>query len=65
MSCGVGHRYSSGPALLWLWHRLAATTPIGPLASEPPHAAGTALKRQKDPPPQKSSSFILCQDNIN
>ena len=24
------------PTLLWLWHRLAATTPIGPLAWEPP-----------------------------
>ena len=41
MSCG------SGPTLLWLWHRLAATAPIGPLAWEPPYAAGTGLKRQK------------------
>ena len=24
--------------LLWLWCRLAATAPIGPLAWEPPHA---------------------------
>ena len=31
--------------LLWLWHRLAATALIQPLAWEPPYAAGTALKR--------------------
>ena len=47
MSCGVGRRHSSDPALLWLWHRLAATTPIGPLAWEPPYAAGTVLKDKK------------------
>ena len=34
------------PALLWLWNRPAATAPTGPLAWEPPYAAGTALKRQ-------------------
>ena len=34
-------------ALLWLWCRLAAVAPIRPLAWEPPHAAGQALKRQK------------------
>ena len=34
MSCGVDHRCGSDPALLWLWHRLAATAPIGPLAWE-------------------------------
>ena len=34
-------------ALLWLWHRLAATALIGPLAWEPPYAAGMAQKRQK------------------
>ena len=50
MSCGVGRRRGSDPALLWLWHRLAATAPIGPLAWEPPYAAGAAqemAKRQK------------------
>ena len=30
--------------LLWLWHRLAATPLIRPLAWEPPCAAGAALK---------------------
>ena len=28
MSCGVGHRHGSDPALLWLWHRLAAVAHI-------------------------------------
>jgi len=48
VSCGVGHRYGSDLALLWLWHRPAATAPIRPLAWEPPYAAGVAPKRQKD-----------------
>jgi len=30
--------------LLWLWCRPAAVAPIGPLAWEPPYAAGVALK---------------------
>jgi len=47
VSCGVGYRHSSDLVLLWLWYRLAATAPIGPLAWEPPHATGMALKRQK------------------
>ena len=42
MSCGVGRRHGSDPALLWLWRRLAATAPIRPLAWEPPYAAGAA-----------------------
>ena len=48
MSCGVGHRCGSDPALLWLWLRPAATAPIIPLAWKPPHATGTALERKKD-----------------
>ena len=48
MSCGVGHRHGLGLALLWLWHRLAATALIGLLAWRPPCAMGAALKRQKD-----------------
>ena len=47
MSCGVGHRCGSDLALLWLWLRPAAVAPISPLAWEPPHAVGAALKRQK------------------
>ena len=50
MSCGVGRRCGSDPALLWLWHRLAATAPIRPLAWETPYATGMAQEveeRQK------------------
>ena len=57
MSCGVGCRRSSYPALLWLWCRLPATAPIGPLAWEPPYAAGAAQEMAKrSPPPKKSLS---------
>ena len=42
MSCGVGCRRGSDPALLWLWRRPVATAPIQPLAWEPIHAAGAA-----------------------
>ena len=47
VSCGVVHRCSSDPALLWLWRRLAAIARIRALAWEPPYAAGAALKEQK------------------
>ena len=47
MSCGVGRRRSSDPALLWLWCRPAAPAPIQHLAWELSFAAGTALNRQK------------------
>ena len=47
MSCDVGRRCRSDPALLWLWRRLTATTPIRLLAWEPPYAMGAVLKRQK------------------
>ena len=47
MSYGVGHRWGSDLALLWLWRTPAATAPIEPLAWEPPYAEGVALKRQK------------------
>ena len=46
MSCGVGFRRGSDPALLWLWCRLAAEAPIRPLAWEPPYAVGVTPKRK-------------------
>ena len=46
-SCGVGHRLSSDSALLLLWYRLAAVSPIQPLAWELPYAANAALKSKK------------------
>ena len=42
---GVGHRLGLDPELLWLWCRPVATAPTGPLAWEPPHAAGAALEK--------------------
>ena len=48
VSCGVGCRCGSDPALLWLWHMAVATAPIGPLALEPPYAMETALEKEKD-----------------
>ena len=62
MSCGVGCRRSSDPALLWLCRRPAATTPIGPLAWEPPYAIGAAqemAKRQKKTPKNKKQNCHL------
>jgi len=47
MSCGVGCRHSSDPALLWLWCRPVAAALIGPLAWEPPYAVGVALEKAK------------------
>ena len=47
MSCGIGQRLSSDLALLWLWCRPAAATPIGPLAWELAYAEGVALKSKK------------------
>ena len=48
VSCGVGCRHGSDPALLRLWHGPAAAALIRPLAWERPYATGVALKGQKD-----------------
>ena len=48
MSCGVGHRHGSDPMFLWLWYRLVAAALIQPLACEPPHATGVALKKKSE-----------------
>ena len=42
MSCGVGNREGSDPALLWLWYRLEAAALIQPLAWELPCAKDAA-----------------------
>ena len=47
MSCGIGHRGGSGPALLWLWLWQPATAPIRPLAWKLPYAVGAALKSKE------------------
>ena len=61
MSCSVGHKHGSDPALLWLWHRPAATAPIRLLAWELPYAAGVVLKRRKTG--GKKSVLIVCCGN--
>ena len=47
MSCSVGGRCGSDPALLWLWYRPVSTGLIRPLAWEPPYALGVALEKAK------------------
>ena len=55
MSCGVGRRSDSDPALMCLWCSPVATAPIRPLAWEIPHAKGVALKEKK----KKKKKVIL------
>ena len=53
MSCSVGQRHGVDLVLLWLWRRPAAVALIRPLAWEPPHVMGAALKsktKQKNCP---------------
>ena len=58
MSYGVGCRCGSDSALLWLWHRLAATAPIRPIAWEPTYAAGAALEKTKRKKKKKKKKLI-------
>ena len=60
MSCGVGHGHSSDLMLLWLWCRLAAGALIGPLAWEPPHAGGVALKSKWNKETKNDIYSVLC-----
>ena len=59
MSCGVGLRRSLDSELLWLWCRLVAIAPIWPLTWEPPYAAGTALKRQKQTNKKQTQKILV------
>ena len=46
---------------MWLWHRLAATAPIRPLAWEPPYTTGAAqemAKRQQQKKPTLFGFFL-------
>ena len=65
MSCGLGHRCGSDLALLWLWHRPAATAPIRPLAWELPYATGVALKIQKTKDKKKKKDDNLSYELSN
>ena len=48
MSCGVGCRLGLDPTLLGLWHSLAATALIRPLAQKLPYATGDSYKEEKN-----------------
>ena len=58
VSCGVGCRSGSDPALLWLWRRPVATAPIRALAWELPYATGMARKKEKQKQKQKKNLFF-------
>ena len=45
MRYSIGHSRSLDP--VWLWCRMAAVAPIGPLAWELPYAVGAATKINK------------------
>ena len=70
VSCGVGHRRNSDLMLLWLWCRLVAAVPIGPLAWEPPYAMNVALKQKQtnkqkvDPPNKKKPDNQLVRGGL-
>ena len=55
VSCGVGCRRGSHPALKWLWLEVAAL--IRPLAWEHPYAACVALKKQKKKERKEMTSY--------
>ena len=59
MSCDVGRKSGSDPALLWLWYRPAAVALNRPLAWE--YAAGAALKikeKKKEKQIKKVKKYI-------
>ena len=58
MSCVVGCRRSSDPALLWLWRRPAAMALIRPLAWEPLYAAQEIAKSQKQKKKDNGNSHL-------
>ena len=64
MSCVADRRLGSDLALLGLWRRPVATTPIRPRAWEPPYAAGAALKKGKKKK-KKKIYLKIPDDNIN
>ena len=66
VSCGVGCRRGSDPALLWLWRGPVAAALIRPLAWEPPYAVGAAQRNSKKTKKKKTikASDYLQQKEI-
>ena len=56
VSWSVGRRGGPDPVWLWLWP--AAATLTGPLAGEPPYAAGAALEKAKRQNKEKKKKFL-------
>ena len=50
--------------MLWLWCRLAAAAPIGPLAWEPTYAASADLKKTKDQKKKKKKKKDKDKEKI-
>jgi len=60
VSCGVGGRRGSDPALLWLWCGLAAVAPVQPLAWNLAHATGVPSlpKKKKKKKKERIDNFF-------
>ena len=68
MRCGVGHRCSLDPELLWLWLWSTAVALIGPLAWETPCDPSVTLKRKrkkKKAKKENKESFNLKELHIH
>ena len=69
MSCGVGRRRGSDPAMLWLWCKPAAAAPMPALAWELPYAACAAIKSKKqtnkNQKPKNTISSTWLTDQLN
>ena len=63
VSCGVGHRHHSDPALLW--RRPAAVAPIHPLVWKPPCDVGAVLKSKKKEEEALLFRNFLCTETIH
>ena len=64
MSCGVGRRHGSDPALLWLWLRPVAAAPMQPLAWETPCAVGAVLEKTKKKKKKKRPQIINAGEDV-
>ena len=65
VSYGVGYRRGLDPALLWLWHRPAATALIWYLVWEPSYAMGAALKSKEKKKGERKENQNICKEMKN
>ena len=64
MSCMCMSKMWLGPMLLWLWHSLAATAPIQPLAWELPYTSSAAPSAKKTNQKKKLCMCLLYNPEI-